>query len=568
MLKTINSSKTARSRQKKIFTDENGEKFIIEKANTNIQRHYLLRAKNGAEYYKKLECTLKSPIGSDLQFEGEKWYKTEYLNNAKWERSITKAQKYLKEISLKGVLITLSEKEIDEITERFLDSYPEAFHYKIRNTKEYKDFQGALFANVGQEINLVYEHGDFTTNNLLSFRNENYLIDFEFHRLSQPEGFDLFDFSKSIGVKPSLISNRDINVTKYQLIAVANALVDECIEKIELTDADWKNWKLLYLEHGDDYSQNPEWIRIWANNFATPGQILRPMVNIQNEGAITVYPFIQSQNELYPAGIRPDFIDQFVPLTHPGQNAKSIIEFIKYSKKLLTLKYVSTANTVIADLIRRADADPQITILIDYIDVRPQLLLEKYFPSKKIKSDIKRLYNRSKLYSERGFCFSIKVDLALEDVRVMLDVHEERWGKRVYTDRRQMEKFIYDLWNANLLIIAELILADETIAYQICHVAGDKVTSWLPIYDPKYKQISPGKYIQHELINWCCLQNFTVFDFGRGIESYKFIYANSSEVLYNISIMDTGFSKKRILTYIKKISFKLTTIFLKLRGGK
>ena len=568
MLKTINSSKTGRARQKKIFTEENGEQFIIERANTNIQRHYLLRAKNGVEDYKKLKCSLKSPIVSDLQFEGETWYKTEYLNNANWERSITKAQKYLQEIALKGVLVTLSEKEINEITERFLDSYPESFRYKIRNTKEYGDFQEAMLENVGQEINLVYEHGDFTTNNLLSFRNENYLIDFEFYRLGQPEGFDMFDFYKSIGVKPSSIPNRDINEKKYQLIAAANALVDECIEKIELTDADWKKWKLLYLAHGDDYSQNPEWIRIWAKNFATPDQILRPMINIQNGDAISVYPFIQSKNELYPVGIRPDFIDQFVPLTHPDQNAKSIIEFVKSSKKLLTLKYVSTANTVIADLIRRAAADPQITILIDYIDVRPQLLLEKYCPSKKIKSDIKRLYNRSKLHGERGFCFSIKADLDLEDVRVMLDVHEERWGKRVYTDRRRMEKFIYDLWNENLLIIAELILADETIAYQICHVAGDKVTSWLPIYNPKYKQISPGKYIQHELINWCSQQKFTVFDFGRGIENYKFTYANSSEVLYNISIMHTGFSKKRILIYIKKISFKLTTIFLKLGGVK
>lgn len=553
-----------RTRYKEIFTDMNGDQFIIERATSDIQQHYLNRARSGVHYYNGLGCSLKTPEVTDFQHQNELWLKTQFIKGAKWERSTEKAMSYLREISEKGTLIILSKQAIDEILENFVSSFPLKIRDEIIKTVEYSNFEAELLSNIGNEINLVYEHGDFTINNLLRFKARNFLIDFEFYRLSQPEGFDLLDFHKSLGKPPGLIPNIEINLKKYELVERANALVDEYRERIRIRDIDWQKWKKLYLTHGVDYAQNPEWIKIWAKSFLTADQVLEPFIDRENENSVSVHPLVKSRSETYPAGLYPDYIDQFVPLTSTNQSARNLLNHVKKTGDILDLKYVSTENFFISDLIRRADADPETTIFIEYIDVRPKVLLENYTHTKKVKSDIKRLLNRSKLYDNRGFQFSIKSGVKLEDISEILNLHEKRWGRRVYEDRTAMENFIFDLWKENLLIIAELKLSDQSVAFQVCHVANLKITSWLPVYSLEYKELSPGKYIQHELINWCIDQGFKIFDFGRGIENYKYTYANSSEVLYNIKIKRTGRLNKKFLIFVKKVYLKFISTFLKL----
>jgi len=75
------------------------------------------------------------------------------------------------------------------------------------------------------------------------------------------------------------------------------------------------------------------------------------------------------------------------------------------------------------------------------------------------------------------------------------------------------------------LCIVIIRCGDEVVAASINAVENDRLLAFFAAYDPRYDRASPGILLMTEYTKWAFDNGFTVIDYLRGAESYKFEFA-------------------------------------------
>jgi CelD/BcsL family acetyltransferase involved in cellulose biosynthesis len=104
-------------------------------------------------------------------------------------------------------------------------------------------------------------------------------------------------------------------------------------------------------------------------------------------------------------------------------------------------------------------------------------------------------------------------------------------------------------------------MGEKTIAYHLGYRDSKSVlNSAIPSYSNEFNDISPGKVLLYEILEYCKYNGDKTFDFGRGAEEYKYWFANDSSVLFHIKTYnkDNLFVKFKII--VNRIINKLTRI--------
>jgi len=154
----------------------------------------------------------------------------------------------------------------------------------------------------------------------------------------------------------------------------------------------------------------------------------------------------------------------------------------------------------------------------------------KYLSTKAKKHSLKRREKRLRCQGEVSWGL-----IDCEEFERILALHEARWqGRRdtsgVETELKQ--QWLYNLWSNSsetTVHVYGLKLDGRLIAFQWDFIADDRIIGYWTGFDPEYSSYAPGFILLLKTMEVLKEQNFRVFDFSIGYESYKEYWATHED---------------------------------------
>lgn len=182
----------------------------------------------------------------------------------------------------------------------------------------------------------------------------------------------------------------------------------------------------------------------------------------------------------------------------------------------------------------------------------------KNFVSKNKNKKIKRLENLIKKNLESSLQYKINTfDLNLDEktkiINFLINKKRDQLNRTKifhYLNNSKYENFLKELFieNSDKMVAYSYLKSNEDlIAVHIGFLYKKKFYYLFPVYDYKFKKLSAGKYLLIKIIQNCFENNYELFDFTTGGESYKKEWSNNEEILYsfvkNTTILGNLFKK-------------------------
>jgi len=557
---------TARSLQKYILVDKNDKKYLLEIASNNIEIFYFKRTIEYQEKFSKLEHDFKLNMPLYIQFGNKFSYALyEYFDDViflKDEKPIKLLKKFNEKNSIE---IELNDKHLEKVVKNFLSAWPNIYHSMIKRQKLFSKWINEL--RKCKTIKVSFEHGDFNGENIVLIQNQVYLFDFEFAKDFQPIGFDIYDYYKLKKTNIPDLEHFALHKIKYELIDKINQKIDEdpTLEIYDEIDEDAtlkNNWKALY-EKGANYNLSLEWCETWLRYFKKENQELFVFTIWNDDKLMLLAPLYKQKNTLYLIGSEPDLYDSFDILYEDRKYIKYFFTYIFTKDYQIDFRYLDSKTIVAKELIKYFYQN-KLLYKSTVIDTKPLIKLDKFEFSTKERSDIKRVKNRAiKNYNlEIDFAYSIQKDSKF--IEEFIKIHKQRWQGGPFENIKNFDSFIKDITKTDLIVLSRLSLGKKTIAYHLGYKDSKNIlTSAIPAYSNEYNNISPGKVLIYELINYVKNRECQLFDFGRGAEEYKYWFANESTVLFHIKT----YPENNILIKIKNLCNKVINKLIRITNG-
>ena len=439
-----------------------------------------------------------------------------------------------------AVSYLLDDKTIALIKAHFLSAWPQEYHYSISRMRSFTRYFEHL--RKYKQIELAFEHGDYTPNNIISVGSHDYLIDFEFCRELQPIGFDLYDYAKEV---KKLIKNRlkipyiDLHEKKYQLICEINQMVDSKMHDVvvfDTVDHELKNkWNSLY-NVGADYNLSYEWCTLWMKYFSKGAKYHIVTIWKENE-IILLAPLKKRRNRLSLIGSAPDLYDQFNVLTKDIKVLKKFCHYIVDSPYDIDFRYLNCSSTL-AKLLVKELYQKKTIYRSKVVDTKPSIRDINASRSKKIRDDIKRCKNNAKSLFCENLIYQEPKNRAEHYINELIALHIKRWNGGPFKYLVNYKHFIKELYQKTELIRLACLRfegSEKVVGIHTAYQGTNKVLySNIPAYDKRYSKISPGKVLLHEVLTSAARQGVEEFDFGRGAEPYKYWFASEDHILFDL----------------------------------
>lgn len=113
----------------------------------------------------------------------------------------------------------------------------------------------------------------------------------------------------------------------------------------------------------------------------------------------------------------------------------------------------------------------------------------------------------------------------------------------------------------NEIMYSEMLLNDDVISQHIGFIHNSEFYYYMPIFDRKYSDFSPGKLLLCELVKYCKENDIAHFNFLRGGERYKWNWAELTNFNYSFfAASKKGKLYPKILCVAHKIKDLIRTI--------
>ena len=561
--KILQKKPTARSLEKYILKDENNDKYLLEIAQNSIEIFYFKRTIEYQERFSKLKSDFKCNIplfvksGNKLSFALYKYYENPIFLQNDLPVSI------LKEFNkLNKKVVETNEENINKIVTNFLSIWPYQYHSMIKRQKEFRIYKQKL--KELNNIELCFEHGDFNGHNIMQVDGVNYLIDFEFSKDFQPIEFDIYDYYKLKKKNVTDIKYYDLHKIRYELIDKVNMKIDDdaSIEIYQEIDDDAiirDNWTKLYNK-GANYNLSLVWCKTWLKYFKKENQELFIFTIWNADELKLLAPLYNQNNQLFLIGTNPDLYDSFDILYEDVKYLKFFFDYIYKKKYQMNFKYLD-ANSEVSKILIKFLYQNKIKYISEIIDTKPKTDLDIFKIKTKEKSDIKRCKNRAIKFFNEELKFEININKDDNTLNDFINIHKERWNGGPFVDIPKYENFIKDISNTNLAVISRLSIKDKTVAYHLAYKDSNNIlNSAIPSYSNEYNDISPGKVLLYEILNYSKDNGDKYFDFGRGAEEYKYWFSNNSSILFHIQTIDNKKVFPKIQNFINRVFNKINRI--------
>lgn len=538
--KKLEKKATARSLEKYILKDVNNCLYLLEIAQNSVEKFYLQRSielqKKFANIQNNFQLNLPESyvIGSKYSYAIYKYFdNVKHIDNLNYINQLDNIQQNI------ALTVQVNEEIVEKIMMNFLDSWPIHYHDFIKRQTEYLEYREEITKY--SSLRIGFEHGDFTKNNILSFENQSYLVDFEFSREFQPIGFDYYDYLCSVKkinkCNEYNLYYRNLHELKYKLIEIINNRIDskERIEIFTTMSNDILNtmWDKLYSE-GYEYNLSREWCSKWFDVFSKKHYIINIFTIWDKQELVFLIPLYRDGNTLMPIGIGPDLYDRFDIICKDDELIDIFFEYIKKYKLDVSLKYLKVDSSFLIKL-RKFIYQNKLFFTSEVVDNNPKVICNNYQINNKTKRDIQRIKKLAKTKYNKELIFEFNVDKTITLADEFITINMNRWDGGPFKNNQNLQNFFKTIVFSNNVIISKLRLDEITVAYFFSYLDSQNIlTGAWTAYNSNYEDISPGKVIVFELVNATCEKSIKVYDFGRGAENYKYWFSNNDTLLINI----------------------------------
>lgn len=534
-VKPLKNKDTGRGLKKYHLETNIGEVCLLI-ASTDTQKFYLKRQFDGACEFELNNFNSVLKIKEPLIFENKliSYYLIENFSKYKKPKISDIRESILEKIAFETKKIT--SEVVEQSINEFLSAWPKSITNHIKNLEEYRDYVAEIKKQ--EEMDFVLEHGDLTRNNVYMRNEEILMSDFEFYKKNQPDGFDFYDYSLSMGKLDCEIKNKEINKIKYNLIEKINNIMDsgpEYLKVQEATEFDkFEDWfttsqnKSLFLGY--------DWCKSWWDKFGENSKSKLLVFGRVEEGIVVrVWPFSVQNKVIRPVGSGPDLYDYWNPEVMTINELNFFVDYLKKYRLSCCIPYILSENKFFIDLYKLSNRNG-FKIKVNVSDFEPVVDLELYSPKKKIRDDIKRLKNRLRDHFDKDVVFEIISEPAEDELKLFINMHKKRWKGGVFEKLNNYETFFKAINQKNDVELVKLSVGNKPIAYQMIYRESEKIVSGVTAYDIGYYAYSPGKIIIYDMIHNYKDAGFKQFSFGRGVEDYKYFFADTQNILMNIEI--------------------------------
>jgi len=448
---------------------------------------------------------------------------------------------------------------VEKIITEFLSAWPTQCHHVIKLLPEYEKYITTIKSY--KSLKVCFEHGDFTTNNILQVKNKVHLIDFEFARNEQPIGFDIYDYCSSINQVRKYIEKipyYNLHKIKYDLINRINSILDR--KDYNTLTLDYfsseldRQWTNLYKK-GGNYNLSPTWCKEWISHYGTDAKLNIFTAWEQGE-LVLLAPFYSMQGEktLRLIGANPDLYDQFSFLSKNSKYHSKLIQYMVKSDFKFEINYLNTSESF-SKILFKTILGKKVPYDSHIIDTKPYTK-SLIFKSKE-KTDINRCLNRVKHRYHDSLKFDINIKKDNERLAEFINMHINKWEGGPFKELNNFKKFIKTIYNKSedtYLSRLYLYESNETVAYHFGYYDSKKIFwSSIPTYNIKYSDISPGKILLSMLIPEVFKMGAIKFDFGRGAEEYKYWFSNEDDLLIYLQFPIVKSKSYLFKKYINKL---------------
>lgn len=542
VFKEIGKKVTARA-PRSFYCECAGKSYLLVFAEDECQDFYLRRAIEKQEAFAQvgIHANLNRPVFFDManhthQFSHALYNYYPSLSSCDNDSPVVLLEKYY-ECNAQKFVVTND--LVEGIKEELLSAWPSDWHHAITILSEFEDYFKLLRSF--ETIRLAFEHGDFTSNNILASKDGLYLMDFEFARNLQPVGFDIYDYASSLN-KCSLYTDRTyypaLHAAKHKMINRINEIVDSGQKNLivcsSVTTELEKKWSELY-QKGGAYNLSPTWCRQWMGKYGS-GKTPYIVTCWENSRLVLLAAFCVENGNLSPIGAGPDLYDQFGVLYESEKHLVYLVQHLIKCGLNVEVRFLE-ASSPFATLLMKQLLRSDIPVASNILDTKPSAG-GNWKANSKERSDIKRLMNRAKKRENDELVFEYDVPRSDRYIKEFIQFHVDRWQGGPFFDLPHFSNFIEDLYyKSEIVCLSRLYLlkSDTSVAYHLGYIDSGK-TFWssIPSYNVAYKELSPGKVLLYHLIHEAFEKGFEKFDFGRGTEAYKYWFSNNDTLLLGI----------------------------------
>jgi hypothetical protein len=206
--------------------------FLVVIAQTPVQKFYLTRSiEKQAEFYSEFneyyEFNMPVYTGDtdNLQYAIYTYFENTAYPNQFNDSPLKKIEayyaKYCKTYEVTGKIIEMVESDL-------LSAFPDEFHSQMKALPMYEEYFTALRGI--KNLTIGKEHGQYGYSNILEYKKEQYLVDFEYARSFQPIYFDYYDYLEHMTlfarIKYTKKETMKFAQLKINLIDSVNSLID------------------------------------------------------------------------------------------------------------------------------------------------------------------------------------------------------------------------------------------------------------------------------------------------------------------------------------------------------
>ena len=532
---------TARSRQSYKLTCFDGKEYLLSISSRGVQNFYFQRSIKQIKNFSSImpEFNYAMPIFQGVT-NGRNYMACEYLRNSRHTKDNYPVRAISAFYQRTSVKVNVCREILDDSLRQFLSSWPTEYHGGIQRLEEYNEYR--LLLEKEKNLTLGWEHGDYTTNNILKVRKGYFLVDFEFARSNQPIFFDLYDYLRSLKKKNNVLENIPnvrLHECKYRLIKEINNIIDNQNKFVSIfSNLDHpklsKSWDELQSRENGTYNTSRGWCKAWSKNFISGEMKLCIFTTWSSDSLTTLIPLYREGKVLKVIGVNPDLYDEFAVLCSNVEHSRYFADFLAANNFIFVGKYVGICDEFTQKFISFSHR-MGITVDTEIIDTRPKTSLVDFAAPKKIKSDIKRLKNR--IFAKLGDnpVLVLSVEHSSHELESFVDMHTKRWKGGALAKNSNLKVFINELAKEQLVQLSALRVGETTVAYHLAHRNHNKsITSWMPAYDPDLVELSPGKVLLYDMILELRKSGYEELDFGRGGESYKYWFCTGDTILINL----------------------------------
>jgi hypothetical protein len=310
---------------------------------------------------------------------------------------------------------------------------------------------------------------------------------------------------------------------------------------------------------------HPSLCMAWIDTYK-PLRSLSPLFCLAKLGEINLFlPLViwkQNWKNIFRKIIVPvgfsDF-DYHDPLINIEMDQRYLIDF--YNQLISKIKNISSFDEIIITGIRDLkklqlnvkDCNRSLFIDLRRIDSEEDLLKNL---KASLRGDIKRQKRR---IEEIGTIQLHRFNTLEESHNILsefLKMHSSRWPESYKANKFHHSLLIHG-FGSKLINFSALKAGNQVLSYHLGFEFNQCFYYYMPIINPRYEKLSPGKIHLFELLMYAINNKIVIFDFLLGDENYKKNWANNSYTLHEIHFQNENWkSKLRAYGFVLKSYLK------------